>query len=59
MRGRLEVASTTVAAARVIVKRARARGLPVDAAVQAIADARPDKARRTKFENSSAEGRQD
>lgn len=43
MTPRLEVTATEVAAAKLVVKRALARGLPVDPAVQAIAEARPVK----------------
>lgn len=39
MTQRLEVTAVQVAAAKLMVKRARARGCPVDPAVQAIADA--------------------
>ena len=49
------VTSTVVAAAKLKVKRAHARGLPVDDATQAIADARP--ARRGEVETGAAEGR--
>lgn len=35
------VTSVTVAAAKLKIKRAKARGLPISAATQAIADARP------------------
>ena len=46
MSERTWVTSAVVAAAKLKIKRERARGLPVDEAVQAIADARPAPSRR-------------
>lgn len=53
----LKVTATQVAAAKLIVKRARARGLPVDDAVQAMADAWPVPGRPEQFIMGSPEGK--
>lgn len=42
----LVVSPVRIAAAKVLVKRARARGVPVDPEIQAIADTRPAPLRR-------------
>ncbi len=59
MTTRLEVTATQVAAAKLLVKRARARGLPVDPAVQAIADTRPAADRQSRFAARAGEGGRD
>lgn len=54
----IRVTPQQVAAAKLKIKRDRARGLPVDAATQAIADARPPRSGRTsEFRHGVADGR--
>ena len=53
----IQVTPQQVAAAKLKAKRARARGLPVDAATQAIADARPRRGRGGEFRRGGADGR--
>lgn len=57
MRRRLEVSAGQVAAAKLAVKRARARRLPVDPAIQAIAEARRERTPQQEFVAGSSEGR--
>ena len=53
----IHVTPQQVAAAKLVAKRARARGLPVDPAIQAIADARPRReGRETDFRQGVADG---
>lgn len=52
----IQVTPQQVSAAKLKAKRARARGLPVDAATQAIADARPPSDRDGDFRRGVADG---
>lgn len=56
---RLEVTATQVAAAKLKIKRDRARGLPVDPAILAIAEARPATSHRAQFSAGADEARRD
>lgn len=55
---RIEVTATQVAVAKLKIKRDRARGLPIDAAILAIAEARPATSRREQFSAGADEARQ-